>query len=135
MRAGVTVLVGVLLLAGTLFGQDDAFPFGPFRMYASAEDLDAPVLDTRVEAVDVTGRRFVLTEADTGIRRAEVEGQLGRFAAHPALLAALASAYAARHPGAPPIVRVQVIQRWHQRRGGLPTGTYHDSVAVTWDAS
>jgi len=73
----VATLVGVaLLLAGTLVGTDDDFPFGPFRMYATTDKLDSPVADTRVEARDAGGAHLVLGEGDTGIRRAEIEGQL-----------------------------------------------------------
>jgi hypothetical protein len=129
----VATLIGVaLLLAGTVVGTDDDFPFGPFRMYATTDRLDAPVADTRVEAVDATGAHLVLTENDTGIRRAEIEGQLPRFVADPAQLATVAAAYAQRHPGARSLTEVSVVIRWHELRRGRPTGGYHDETKVTW---
>ncbi len=134
VRVVGTLLVGALLVAGTGWGQDDWFPVGPFRMFATVERPAAPVVDTRVEAVDATGRRFALTEDDTGFRRAEVEGQLGRFEGDPALLGALAAAYEARHPGAPEIVGVRVIQRWYELRAGVPTGRYLETTPVRWGA-
>ncbi len=132
VRVAGTVLVAALLLAGTAWGGDDWFPVGPFRMFATVERPDAPVVDTRVEAVDATGRRFVLTEDGTGFRRAEVEGQLGRFEADPALLGGLAAAYAARHPAAPRIVGVRVVQRWYELRVGVPSGRYRETTPVRW---
>nr|WP_205862395.1 hypothetical protein [Planosporangium thailandense] len=122
----------VLLLAGTIAGTDDDFPFGPFSMYASAQRLDAPVADTRIEAVDTGGRRWILTQTDTGIRRAEIEGQLDHFTARPATLSALASAYERRHPGAPALTTIEIVVRWHEVRGGHPTGRYNDQTRAVW---
>src|ERR1700753_434164 len=82
----VTFVVFGLLLYGTVAGQDDMFPFGPFRMYATADKLNAPITDTRFEIVDTTGTTVALTEVTSGIRRAEIEGQLGRFQTDPSLL-------------------------------------------------
>ena len=42
------IVVLGLLLAGTVWGDDDAFPFGPFRMYSTRNDPNAPVISTRV---------------------------------------------------------------------------------------
>jgi hypothetical protein len=132
LRVGFTVLIAALLLAGTLIGSDDDFPFGPFRMYATTDQPDGTVADTRVEGVDSRGTEILLTENNTGIRRAEIEGQLDRFAADPSLLHTVADAYAERNPKAPPIVRIAVVVRWHELRGGAPTGGYHDETRAVW---
>lgn len=132
LRLAATLIGAVLLLAGTLIGTDDDFPFGPFSMYASAQKLNAPVADTRIEAVDTRGRRWTLTQTDTGIRRAEIEGQLDRFVAEPARLAAVASAYERRNPDAPPLTTIAVVVRWHEVHDGRPTGHYHDQTRVVW---
>jgi hypothetical protein len=133
VRIAVTLAVGALLLWGTLRGQDDAFPFGPFRMYATADKLDAPVNDTRFELVDASGATVPLTEVNTGIRRAEIEGQLGRFRADPTLLRVIAAAYESRNPSAPKPVTVRIVIRQWQLSGGLKTGTYTDSTFATWN--
>ncbi|GAA3517042.1 hypothetical protein [Actinocatenispora rupis] len=134
VRIAVTVLGAALLLAGTLVGQDDDFPFGPFRMYATADRLDEPVTDTRLSAVDASGRRFALTDDATGFRRAEVEGQLPRFEKHPELLSGLATAYARRQPGRPRLVRIDVVVRLIELRDGRPTGKYTQRTVVSWSA-
>jgi hypothetical protein len=132
VRAGATVVVAAVLLAGTIWGDDDEFPFGPFRMYASVADLDAPAADTRVEATDTAGATVVLTETNTGIRRAEIEGQLARFRREPALLGAVAAAYERRNRRAPAVSEVRIVIRWHDIRGGEPTGASHDEVVTAW---
>jgi hypothetical protein len=128
----VTLTGAALLLAGTIVGTDDHFPFGPFRMYATAEKLDTQVADTRIEGVDSAGRRWTLTQSDTGIRRAEIEGQLDRFAAQPARLSTVARAYERHNPDAAPLSALIVVVRWHEVRGGRSTGRYHDETKVEW---
>jgi hypothetical protein len=122
-----------LLLAGTLIGQDDDFPFGPFRMYATTDKIDAPVRSTRLEAVTVDGRQLVLGDSDTGLRRAEIEGQLPRFRRQPSLLDAIGAAYARRHPDGPKLARIDIVIRQLALRDGRPTGASHDTVDVSRD--
>jgi hypothetical protein len=131
-RAAATAGLVALLLCGTAFGQDDAFPFGPFRMYATRDAPDGWVLSTRVEAVDRAGRVLVVPDTATGLRRAEIEGQAGRFARDPALLAALARAHDRLHPGSPPYDEVRVVQRRYRLRDSRPTGEQTERVVATW---
>lgn len=134
VRLGATALGLALLLVGTLRGTDDDFPFGPFRMYSTSDPPDAPAPDTRVEGVDRTGAVVDLGQNATGIRRAEIEGQQGRYAADPALLRQVADAYAERHPAAPALVEVRIVIRWYGIRDGRPTGRWTDETAVRWQA-
>lgn len=131
-RLGLTAVVGVLLVAGTVVGQDDAFPFGPFRMYSTTDSLDAPVKSTRMEAVDSAGRRFALRGEEVGLRRAEIEGQLDRFRDDPRRLGGVATAYRNRHPDGARLARIEIITRHFALAGGRPTGEHHDTVDVTW---
>lgn len=133
-RVVATALGALLLLAGTLWGQDDAFPFGPFRMYSTAPDPDAAAPDTRVEGVDATGRVVVLTAANSGIRRAEIEGQQQQYVDHPARLRQVATAYANHSPGAPPLVEVRIVIRWQGVKDSRPTGTSTDETIARWQA-
>jgi len=132
IRVAATVICGVLLLGGTLYGVDDDFPFGPFRMYATAPDANGDAKDTRVEGVDVNGRTVQLTEGNSGIRRAEIEGQEGAYVADPARLADVAAAYAQHTPGAAALREVRIVVRWHDIEHARPTGTYHDQVIADW---
>ncbi|SCL26851.1 hypothetical protein GA0070616_3387 [Micromonospora nigra] len=135
IRVGVTGLGLAVLLAGTLYGEDDHFPFGPFRMYSTSDSPDADAPDTRVEGVDVTGDLVDLGEAVTGIRRAEIEGQQDRYTADPALLREVAEAYSRNRPDAPALVEVRIVIRWHDITDRRPTGRWTDETVVRWQAT
>ncbi|MGX6602633.1 hypothetical protein ACWKSP_10915 [Micromonosporaceae bacterium Da 78-11] len=132
VRVLLTAVVGLALVAGTLWGQDDDFPFGPFRMYSTAPDPDAAAKDTRVEGVDADGRTVQLTEANSGIRRAEIEGQQQAYEADPSRLSQVATAYAEHSPGAAPLREVRIVIRWHGVEHSRPTGTWTDQVVADW---
>ena len=132
VRVAVTVAVALLTLAGTLVGQDDDFPFGPFRMYSTRDDPDGTVVSTRVEAVSADGRVQVVDERSTGLRRAEVEGQVGRFRADPTLLRHLADAHQRLQPDQPPYAEVRVVERRFVLRDSRPTGAASERVVASW---
>jgi hypothetical protein len=134
VRLVVTAAVVTLLLAGTLVGQDDAFPFGPFRMYATRDDPNGAVISTRVEAVDSTGRVLVVPDRATGMRRAEIEGEVGRFRRDPSLLRELSRAHSALHPGEPPYDVVRVVERRYRLHDSRPTGQPTEQVVASWHA-
>jgi hypothetical protein len=132
VRTAATVALVGLLLWGTVLGQDDAFPFGPFRMYATRDAPEGWVLSTRVEAVDSTGRVLVVPETATGLRRAEIEGQVGRFRSDPSLLAAISRAHDRLHPGEPSYDEVRVVERRYMLRDSRPTGEQTERVVASW---
>lgn len=132
VRLAAALLVLALSTTGAIWGNDDAFPAGPFRMYSTRAGLDAPVNSTRIEGVDATGHRLAITDVATGLRRAEIEGQTGRFIADPALLGLVAASYARRNPDLAPLTRVEVIRRGYVLRGGQRTGDYDDTVLAAW---
>ena len=121
-----------LLVAGTAWGQDDHFPFGPFRMYATADDPDGRVLSTYLRAVDADGAVVErVGESDIGLRRAEYEGQLSRIVEEPEILADVADTFSRRHPDRAPWVEVSVVQTAHSLVDGVPTGR-RTEVLATW---
>lgn len=132
VRVGVTAVAAALLVAGTVVGQDDDFPFGPFRMYATRDDPDGIVVSTRVEAVDSTGRVVVVPDSATGMRRAEIEGEVGRFRRNPALLRELSRAHSALHPAEPPYAEVRVVERRYRLHDSRPTGHADEQVVAAW---
>jgi hypothetical protein len=132
-RLAATAVVLALLLAGTVWGTDADFPFGPFRMYSTRADPDAPVVSTRVVGLTGAGEEVRLSGGQVGLRRAEFEGQLSRIVDQPELLTLLAESYAERHPGAPELVEVQVVQRHFELSGGQQTGAFEDRVVVEQD--
>ena len=134
VRVLVTLGVMAALLVGTLWGDDDNFPFGPFRMYSTTKDPNGSVLSTRMESVDINGKRLVLSGGQVGLRRAEIEGQLSRFRHDPELLGQVARAYHQRNPHAVPIVRIEIIVRHYKLRDGKPSGAKVDKVVTSWNA-
>ena len=132
LRLAVTATVVGLLVTGTAVGQDDAFPFGPFRMYATGDSPDGVVVSTRVEAVDTTGRVLVVPDTATGLRRAEIEGQVGRFRGDPGLLAQISLAHDRLHPDAPSYDEVRVVERRYRLHDSRPTGEQTEQVVAAW---
>ena len=108
IRTVVTVVAAVLLLAGSIRGSDDDFPFGPFRMYAGVNDPNGVVVSSYMQAVLPGGKAIRVDERGTGLRRAELEAEEGSFVKDPASLAAIAKAHAELHPDEPPYIEVQV---------------------------
>ncbi|AGL20673.1 hypothetical protein [Actinoplanes sp. N902-109] len=135
VRVAVTALGAVLLLLGTLTGLDDDFPFGPFRMYSTAPGPDEDAPDTRVEGVDTSGRTIELTEANSGLRRAEIEGQQQAYMDDPGRLQQVAQAYADKSPGAAPLVTVRIVIRWAEIEHSRPLGRSHDETIASWTVS
>ena len=131
-RVAVTLVVVVLTLAGTLVGDDYDFPFAPFQMFAIADKPNEPVLVLRTDGIDTTGRRIVLDERNAGVRRAEIEAQVDRFKADPSLLRSVQDAYAARNPGKPPLVEVDIVEVQHHLRNAQPTGEVTEVVLARW---
>ena len=131
-RLATTAAVFAVLLTGTFVGQDDAFPFGPFRMYATRDAPNGVVVSTRVEAVDSTGHVLTVPDTATGMRRAEIEGEVGRFRRDPSLLGALSRAHSRLHPSQPPYVQVRVVERRFALRDSRPTGAATEQVVATW---
>ncbi len=132
-RLTASLVVLALLLAGTLWGTDAHFPFGPFKMYSTRADTDAPVVSTRVVGLTGDGREVRLSGGEVGLRRAEFEGQLPRLVDDPSLLVLLADTYAEHHPGGPELVEVQVVQRRFELSSGQQTGAFDDHVLVEYD--
>jgi hypothetical protein len=132
-RLAATAVVLAILLAGTVWGTDDDFPAGPFRMYSTRADPNAPVVSTRVVGLTEAGEEVRLSGGQVGLRRAEFEGQLSRIRNEPQLLGLLADSYAERNPDAEELVEVQVVQRHFELRNGTRTGAYEDTVVVERD--
>jgi hypothetical protein len=131
-RISVAAVVFAVLLAGTAWGEDDHFPFGPFRMYSTRQRLDGTTSWYRLEATTVEGQRIFLPGAAYGLRRAELEGQIPRFLAHPELLGDLAAAYEVRRPDGPDLVEIHLV-KWRQRLArGEPSGDPTSETVASW---
>ncbi|MGH2730970.1 MAG: hypothetical protein ACRDJI_10245 [Actinomycetota bacterium] len=133
VRALATAAALVLLVAGTAWGDDDHFPFGPFRMYSTTSKLDGEVRAVQLEGVDASGETFAIPFRDVGLRRSEVEGQLPSFISDPTRLRYLADAYDHFGPG-PHLVEVHLMLGVHDLEDGRPV-LFHKELLATWSRS
>jgi hypothetical protein len=135
IRVAATVMGLALITAGTVWGQDDHFPFGPFRMYATSNSPDGPINVVRIESyTEADGwRRASLTPASVGMNPAEVEGQLPRFVDQPDLLGKLAATHARLQPDDEPWTAMRLVRRQYVLVDREPTDI-RESVIAEWSA-
>jgi hypothetical protein len=128
-----TAAAVLLLLAGTAWGQDDHFPFGPFKMYSRATKTTGRITWPRLEGRDAAGRVHNVTAGEVGLRRAELEGQLPRIDGDPALLGALAEAWESVDPDRPPLVELRLLARSQALVDSTPVGEPTERLVVSWE--
>ena len=131
IRGAAVLVVAVALLAGTVWGDDDHFPFGPFRMYSTTNTLDDMVNTVKLEGVDASGATLEIRTQDLGLRPAEVNGQVARFRRDPSLLRHLAASYARANPDEPRLVSLTLKYGLWQLSGGEPV-SYSEEDIATW---
>jgi hypothetical protein len=118
-----------LLIAGTLWGADDHFPFAPMRMYAHR--TSGSVKELKLLGTTTSGREIPISFAAARVRRAEVAGQVPRFEARPELMRHLADAYRSAHPEEP-LIRLELLYLVYPlARDGRP-GLGHEDVVAVW---
>lgn len=110
LRNAAAAAVLSLLVTGTLAGQDDHFPFGPFRMYATATKPTGAVSFPVLEGVTTRGDVVRFRTAQFGLRRAELEGQIRLTADHDTLLGRLAESYARFQPDGPELAELRLVR-------------------------
>jgi hypothetical protein len=133
IRVLVVAVAAVLLLYGTVAGGDRDFPFGPFAMYAGHHPANGVIRSTVLRATTADGRQVPVTTAASGLRRAELEGQLHQLVTHPARLGRLATLQQRRHPGTSPYVEIRIVQRRWRLHGGAIV-RHRQVVLADWHA-
>jgi hypothetical protein len=128
VRAAITAGVLLLVVAGSVWGSDHDFPFGPFRMYATTGRPTGAVRTASLVGIR-DGRRFVLQPETVGLRRAELEGQYPRFRRDPRVLAGVAAAYERKGIHLDELRLVERIRRIVNRKR-VPGSTGH--VLAVW---
>jgi hypothetical protein len=130
VRLAVTAALAALTLYGTLWGQDDLFPFGPFRMYATATPRNGEVGTVQVRVL-VEGTERVAPWNELGVRPAEVEGQLPELLRQPRLLGGLLQRWEAAHPAAHP-TELRLVRRVQAIHDARPVGPVVDQVLTVY---
>ena len=131
MRMAATAVVLALVVLGSVVGDDDNWPFGPFRMYSTTTRSGGTVTLPFFEAVTEGGRTVELTTDDVGLRRAEVLGQMDRLRADPELLGDLATAHARLHPDAPRLRELRLMTGVHRLKQGRSV-SFDEEVVASW---
>jgi hypothetical protein len=114
-----------LVLAGSLWGGDTDFPFGPFRMYSTRDDPNGVVSELRVQVVIRSGAVVDVTNASGAPRRAELEGRIAEITSHPSILVKLVPLYT-RHVAA--AAQLRLVWEHHQLEGGRSQPAYDDVI-------
>ena len=133
-RILVALVVFGLLLVGTWRKEDDQFPFGPFRMYASAVDNNGAVRSVRLEGLDDGGHLLTIRSSVIGMRRAEFEGQLPRLVNDQELIDGLARSYRRQQGGGPRLKELRLIERSFQLVDGRQVGDATENVLAVGHA-
>lgn len=134
-RAAAMLLALAILTAGQLRHTDDYFPLGAEAMFAQPRDPDGTVDSTCLEGTDAGGGRphpIPFGARSVGVSRADVEGHLRALTADPSGLQTLATAYARRHPNAPPLISISLCTDRYRLRHGAPDGPPQHLVLATW---
>ncbi|WP_156937699.1 hypothetical protein [Haloglycomyces albus] len=101
-------------------------------MYTHPADLDGAVNSTRLEAVNADGVRFKFTTSNSGLRRAEIEGQMSRFRDDPEELKYVAQSYENTNPDKAEVVTVEIIVRYYDLEDGERSGEVTEKVVASW---
>jgi hypothetical protein len=124
-----------LFLAGTTVGQDDWWPFGPWRMYSTSTSPSGSVYYLAIqirEGDDPTWRPAPLTSTMTGLTRAEIEGRVPQMVAAPRMLGELAHSHSRLKPNEPAWNGVRVVRTDVLLTDGAPNGQVKQSTVVSW---
>lgn len=120
------------LIGGTVWGDDDNFPLGPFRMYSVKNELDGEVRAVEIQGTTRSGRVITIPYADFGLRRADIQGQLGKLEEPPRkVLAALHRALVRLDPTPPQFTELRLRERTYDLEDGRPVGESVETQA-TW---
>jgi hypothetical protein len=134
VRSLCAAAVIALLLTASAYGTDDDFPVGPMVQFAFSVPPAGEIRSHWLEA-DTTAGQHVKLSMDAvgpGMKRAEVEGQMGRFVRNPSLLQGIADAQHRLHPRQPALTKIYVVMQVTKLDHGRPAGDTTQTV-VTWD--
>jgi hypothetical protein len=137
-RTVVVLLLAAGFCAGSLVGDDDWWPFSPWRMFSTSQAPSGSVWSTGIEVqtADAPGRWVPapLTPENTGLNRAEVEGRIPQVTADPERLGTLAASHARLRPDAPAWTSLRVVRRLIVVVDRKPTGEVRTEVLAQWSA-
>jgi hypothetical protein len=132
-RLTAAAIVMAALLAGTAWGDDEHFPFGPFRMYSTRNDPNGTISVVKLRGTTMQGEEISLHASTFGLRHAEVDGLLLRFVDDSRLAAHLVEAYD-NLDRSPRLKELKILRGFHQLDEGRPVGYFEKTFGV-WSRS
>ena len=137
-RTAVVLVLAAGFCAGSLVGDDDWWPFSPWRMFSTSQAPSGSVWSTGIEVQTAADpgqwRPAPLTPENTGLNRAEVEGRIPQITSDPARLGTLAASHARLRPDAPTWTALRVVRRLVVVVDRKPTGEVRTEVLAQWSA-
>ena len=129
--------LSVLFVAGSVKGNDTAWPFGPWRMFATSQATTGAVWAFEIQAETTQGQWFnaPLSPSNVGLNRAEIEGRIPQITSDPSMLGTLAVSHSKLRPHEPAWVGVRVIRNDTVIVDRKPTGQVVTIVIATWTTS
>lgn len=115
------VVAGALLVAGTVVGSDDWFPFAPMRQYAYAVDPNGGVSTHRVEGIGPDGDPVRIAWSAVDLRPAELEARMRDPATRTDQLAEVLETIRANDPDGPPLIGLRYLRKRTQLVDHRPT--------------
>ena len=136
-RAGLVALLCLLFAGGTWVGNDDWWPFGPWRMFATSTAPTGGIAVLAIESRSGAGASWPPASrnlSSVGLNRAEVEGRVPQMLGDPSMLGTLAATHSRLRPHDPRWTGVRVVRVVTVIVDRRPTGEQRRSVLAEWDA-
>lgn len=135
-RTALLLVLGAMFLLGSTVGQDDWWPFSPWRMFSTSTPPSGAVIAMSIEMRTATTDwdRAPLNPRSVGLSRAEVEGRVPKLTERPEMLGTLAETHARLHPDDPPWTGVRVVRNETVLLDRKPTGEVREIVIAEWTA-
>ncbi len=136
-RVVVLAALTAVFVTGSVVGQDDWWPFSPWRMFSTSQAPTGAVIAMALEVrtgTDPTWVAAAITPETVGLNRAEVEGRSGQIVADPSLLATLAASHTRLRPSAPAWTGVRLVRHETVVVDRRPTGEVRTTEIARWAA-
>ncbi|HEX2312231.1 MAG TPA: hypothetical protein VHJ17_00730 [Thermomonospora sp.] len=133
-RSAAAAAVIAALCWTSAYGSDDHFPLGPMTQFAFTVKNDGGEIHSHWLEADTADGRHVKLSMDavgTGLKRAEVEGQMDRLIRDPSLLQGIADAQRRLHPGRPRLTKIYIVKSIRTLHKGKVVST-RQFTRVTW---
>ncbi|MDL4777300.1 MULTISPECIES: hypothetical protein [Thermomonosporaceae] len=132
-------LVAAAMIGGlfytSAYGADDDFPLGPMTQFAFSVKNDGGEIHSHWLEADTAAGRHVKLSMDavgSGMKRAEIEGQMDRLTRDPSLLQGIADGQRRLHPDQPRLTRIYIVKQVRTLKHGKVVASTQQN-RVVWN--